>query len=43
VLSTGVGTPGHWFKDFWVAVGIALIGPGRYSLDHWIAQRRAAR
>jgi putative oxidoreductase len=40
---TGVGTPGHSFKNFWVAVGIALIGPGRYSLDHWIAQRRAAR
>jgi putative oxidoreductase len=39
-IITGRGTPGHAFKNFWVAVGIALMGPGRYSIDHWIAARR---
>jgi putative oxidoreductase len=39
-LVTGRGTPGHSFKNLWVAVGIALIGPGRYSVDHWIERRR---
>jgi putative oxidoreductase len=40
-IVTGQGTPAHSFKNLWVAVGIALIGPGRYSIDHWIARRRA--
>lgn len=39
-VSTGMGTPAHAFKNMWVAVGLALIGPGRYSLDHWLATRR---
>jgi putative oxidoreductase len=39
-IITGQGTPGHAFKNFWVAIGIAMMGPGRYSMDHWIAARR---
>jgi putative oxidoreductase len=39
-IVTGQGTPAHAFKNLWVAAGIALIGPGRYSIDHWIARRR---
>jgi putative oxidoreductase len=38
-IVTGQGTPGHSFKNLWVAVGIALIGPGRYSVDHWLSSR----
>ena len=38
---TGQGTPAHAFKNFWVASGLFLIGPGRYSVDHWIATRRS--
>ncbi len=41
-LTTGNGTPAHAFKNMWVALGLALIGPGRYSVDHWLARRRAA-
>ncbi|MGH7475588.1 MAG: DoxX family protein [Longimicrobiales bacterium] len=38
---TGQGTPAHAFKNAWVMVGLLLIGPGRYSLDHRLAQRRS--
>ncbi len=38
--TTGNGTPAHAFKNMWVALGLALIGPGRYSVDHWLARRR---
>lgn len=41
-VSTGRGTPAHAFKNMWVALGLALIGPGRYSVDHWLASRRRA-
>lgn len=37
---TGNGTPAHAFKNMWIALGLALIGPGRYSVDHWLARRR---
>lgn len=40
-ISTGRGTPANAFKNMWVAVGLSLIGPGRYSIDHWLASRRA--
>jgi uncharacterized membrane protein YphA (DoxX/SURF4 family) len=30
---TGRGTPAHAFKNFFLFVGIALVGPGKYSLD----------
>ncbi len=39
-VATGQGTPAHAFKNMWVALGLALIGPGRYSVDHWLANRR---
>lgn len=39
---TGNGSPAHAFKNMWVALGLALIGPGRYSLDHWLARRRSS-
>lgn len=38
---TGQGTPAHSFKNFFFLVGLAAIGPGRYSLDHWLTQRRS--
>ena len=38
---TGNGTPAHAFKNLWVALGLALIGPGRYSIDHWLRQRKS--
>jgi len=36
---TGQGTPSHSFKNAWLFVGLLFIGPGRYSLDHLLAQR----
>jgi len=39
-VSTGSGTPAHAFKNLWVALGIAFIGPGRYSVDAWWRGRR---
>lgn len=41
-VTTGNGTPAHAFKNMWVALGLALIGPGRYSVDHWLRSRRTA-
>ncbi|NIP80084.1 MAG: DoxX family membrane protein, partial [Gemmatimonadetes bacterium] len=35
---TGQGTPAHAFKNMWLALGLAFIGPGRYSVDHWLAR-----
>lgn len=39
-ITTGRGSPANAFKNLWVALGLALIGPGRYSIDHWLASRR---
>ncbi len=39
---TGNGNPAHGFKNFFIAVGFMLIGPGKYSLDA-VLQRRAAQ
>jgi putative oxidoreductase len=36
----GQGNAGHAFKNFFVAVGLFITGPGRYSLDAWLARRR---
>lgn len=38
---TGQGTPAHSFKNFFFLVGLVAIGPGRYSLDHWLTRRRS--
>lgn len=37
---SGQGNPGHAFKNAFVALGLLFIGPGKYSLDAWIAQKR---
>jgi malic enzyme len=39
-LVTGQGTPAHAFKNAWIAAGLVLIGPGRYSLDRVLFARR---
>jgi putative oxidoreductase len=39
-VTTGRGTPGHAFKNMWVALGLVFLGPGRYSVDAWLARRR---
>lgn len=39
-VATGQGTPAHAFKNMWVALGLVLVGPGRYSVDAWLAGRR---
>ncbi len=39
-FASGRGTPAHAFKNLWVVLGLFYIGPGRYSLDAWIAGRR---
>lgn len=37
---TGQGTPAHAFKNAWVFLGLAIMGPGRYSVDAWLEGRR---
>ena len=37
---SGQGNPGHAFKNLFVLSGLLLIGPGKYSLDAWIAKKR---
>lgn len=37
---TGQGTPAHSLKNFFFFVGLFAIGPGRHSVDHWLARRR---
>lgn len=39
-IVTGQGTPAHSFKNIWVFLGVAVIGPGRYSVDAWLEDRR---
>ncbi len=42
-LSTGQGTPAHAFKNAWLFLGLFFVGPGRYSVDHWLLARRSRR
>jgi len=42
-IVTGQGSPAHAFKNAWLFAGLFFIGPGRYSLDHWLGGRRGAR
>lgn len=39
---TGRGSPAHATKNAFLFAGMALVGPGRYSVDAWLARRRAA-
>ena len=40
-IVTAQGSPSHAAKNAFLFVGLALIGAGRYSLDHLIAMRRS--
>ncbi len=42
-IVTGNGTPAHAVKNTFVALGFVLVGPGKYSVDDWLAKRRARR
>lgn len=39
-VTTGNGNPGNAFKNFFVAVGLILVGPGKYSVDAWLLRKR---
>jgi putative oxidoreductase len=36
---TGRGTPAHAFKNLFLFVGMALVGPGKYSLDALLGKK----
>ncbi|MDH3497343.1 MAG: DoxX family protein [Gemmatimonadota bacterium] len=40
-LATGQGSPAHAFKNAWLFLGLLFVGPGRYSVDHWLLTRRS--
>lgn len=42
-IVTGNGTPAHALKNAFVSLGFILVGPGKYSVDDWLAKRRAHR
>ena len=42
-IASGQGNPGHSFKNMLVLLGFVFTGPGRYSIDAWIAARRTKR
>ena len=35
----GEGSPAHALKNLFVLAGLMPMGPGRYSADHWLANR----
>ncbi|MFT5516263.1 MAG: putative oxidoreductase [Rhodothermales bacterium] len=37
---TGQGSPAHSFKNFFVLVGLMPLGPGKYSVDAWLAKKK---
>ncbi len=39
-IVTGRGSPGHPLKYMFIAAGFMLIGPGKYSVDAWLAARK---
>jgi putative oxidoreductase len=42
-IVSGQGSPAHSIKNLFVAAGVGIAGPGRYSVDAWIASSRAKR
>lgn len=41
-IVSGQGTPGHAFKNMLIAVAFLFTGPGRYSVDAWLASKRGS-
>lgn len=37
---SGEGNPGHSFKNMMVLIAFALTGPGKYSVDAWLAAKK---
>ncbi len=37
---SGRGNPGHAFKNLFILSGLLLVGPGKYSVDAWIAKKQ---
>ena len=42
-IASGQGTPGHAFKNMLILVAFVFTGPGRYSVDAWLASRRSQK
>lgn len=42
-IASGQGTPGHAFKNMLILVAFVFTGPGRYSVDAWLASRRTQK
>ena len=40
-IVSGNGTPGHSFKNMMVLLAFVFTGPGKYSIDAWLAARKA--
>lgn len=39
-IVTGQGSPAHAFKNAFLFLGLILVGPGAYSVDAWLAERK---
>lgn len=40
-IVSGQGTPGHAFKNMLILAAFVFTGPGRYSVDAWLAARKS--
>ena len=40
-IASGNGTPGHSFKNMLVMLAFVLTGPGKCSVDAWLAARKS--
>ncbi|MDA0684635.1 MAG: DoxX family protein [Bacteroidetes bacterium] len=40
-IASGQGTPGHSFKNMMVLIAFLFTGPGKYSVDAWIASKKS--
>lgn len=41
-IVSGNGTPGHSFKNMMFLLAFAFMGPGKYSVDAWLAAKKDA-